>query len=62
MSQRVVSFEGDFDVGMFKQFCDEFDLTSRISECGPFCSGWHWCSGTVVLCSLVGGPCLNGFV
>ena len=50
MSQGVVSFEGDFDVGVFKQFCDEFDFKARISECGPFYSGWRWCSGTVVLC------------
>ena len=41
MPQGVVSFEGDFDVGVFKQFCDEFDLRARISECDPFCSEWH---------------------
>ena len=50
MSQGIVRFEGDFDVGMFKKLCDEFDLRAHISECGPFCSGWHWCSGTAVLC------------
>jgi hypothetical protein len=38
MSQGVVSFEGNFDVGMFKQFFDESDLRARISECRPFCS------------------------